>query len=100
MENTIKFAEHMAAIEQDMKSVHRRLDVLEGSTESIHALATSVASIATELKAMRKDVNNIDDRLEIVEEQPKKRYEAFIMAVISAVAGAAGGYILKSLGIF
>jgi len=99
MENTIRLSEHMAAVEQDLKSVHRRLESLEQSTNNIHSLATSVASIATELKAMRKDVNNIDDRLEIVEEQPKKRYEAFIMAVISAVAGAVGGYIIKSLGI-
>lgn len=100
MENTIKFAEHVAAIEQDMKSVHRRLDALENSTESVHALANSIVSMTAELKAMRKDVNNIDDRLEVVEEQPKKRYEAVITAVISAAAGAVVGYLLKSIGIF
>ena len=65
MENEVNIRERLAAIEQDGKSVHRRLDNLEGLVESVHI-------IATETKAMREDVNTLDSRVGEIESKPAK----------------------------
>ena len=75
-------------IEQDEKSVHRRLDNLEKLTESVHV-------IATEIKAMREDVNNLTVRVYDIENRPKKRFDAIIISSAAALIGAVFGYLLK-----
>lgn len=84
----IKIAERLAKLEQDQKSVHRRLDNLDRLTVSIH-------SIATEIKAMREDLNNIVARLDEIEHRPQKRLDVVITSSITAVIGAVIGYFLK-----
>ena len=78
----------MAKLEQDEKSVHRRLDNLEKLTESVHV-------IATELKAMREDVNSLTVRVYDIEHRPQKRIETIISSLITALIGAFFGYLLK-----
>ena len=90
--------ERLATLEQDEQSVHRRLDNLEKMVESIHNLANTCVELTAELKAMRKDVNEIDDRLGTVEEQPKKRYDTIITAILTAIVGGLIGYFFKSWG--
>jgi len=89
--------ERLATVEQDEKSMHRRLDNLERMVEGIHTLANTCVELAGELKAMRKDVNEIDDRLGVVEETPKKWYETAIKASITAIIGGIAGYFLSKL---
>ena len=79
--------ERLAAIEQDGKAVHRRLDNLEGLVESVHV-------IATETKAMRRDVNSLNDRLEEIESRPVKKFDTIINVVITAVISGVIGYII------
>lgn len=88
MESEAEIRERLAAIEQDCKSTHRRLDSLEQLTESVHI-------IATETKAMRGDVNDITSRVDEIERRPSKRYETAVAALITAVIGAVIGYFLK-----
>lgn len=83
-----KVIERIAVMEQDLKSIHRRINNLEELTESVHV-------IATELKAMRKDVNEIIERLNEIERKPVKRYETAITAAITAVISFIVGYFLK-----
>ena len=79
--------ERLAAIEQDGKAVHRRLDNLEGLVESVHV-------IATETKAMRRDVNSLNDRLEEIESRPVKKFDTIINVVITAVISGVIDYII------
>lgn len=88
MENALKQAEHMGAVEQDLKSVHRRLDNLEKLTESVY-------TIANEIKAMRADVNDITERVNEIEKRPRKWYDVIVTAVITTVVGIVIGYFLK-----
>lgn len=88
MENEAEIRERLAAIEQDCKSTHRRLDNLEQLTESVHI-------IATETKAMREDVNDITSRVDEIEKRPVRRYDTIITAIITAVIGIIVGYFLK-----
>ena len=84
----IKIFERIAALEQDEKSVHRRLDNLEKLVESVHV-------IATEVKAMRGDVNDITERVDDIEKIPQKRWDTTVVGVITAVIGGIVGYFLK-----
>ena len=86
MEQTIKTAERLATIEQDLKSMHRRMDNVEKLTECIH-------DMVTEIKAMRVDVNDVTDRVEEIEKKPVKRWESFITAIITGIAGLVIGYL-------
>ena len=80
--------ERLAKLEQDSKSVHHRLDNLEGLVESVHV-------IATETKAMREDVNSLTGRIEEIEQRPQRRYDTIITALITAVIGIIVGYFLQ-----
>lgn len=80
--------ERVAKLEQDSKSVHHRLDNLEGLVESVHV-------IATETKAMREDMNSLTGRIEEIEQRPQRRYDTVITALITAVIGIIVGYFLQ-----
>ena len=88
MEKEAELRERIATIEQDCKSIHRRLDNLEQLTASVH-------TIATEIKAMRENMNDITQRVDEIERKPTKRYETVVTALITAVIGAVIGYFLK-----
>lgn len=87
MENEIEIREHLSALEEHKKSVDRRLSNLEKLTESVHI-------IATETQAMRRDVNDMDERLSEVERKPQKRYDTIVTAFITALVGGLIGYFL------
>ena len=80
--------ERLAKLEQDSKSVHHRLDNLEGLVESVHV-------IATETKALREDMNSLTGRIEELEQRPQRRYDTVITALITAVIGIIVGYFLQ-----
>ncbi len=61
----------------------KRLDELEPKVENIHELATSVNALAIEVKAMREEMNKMENRIAIIEQKPNKRYEAVVMQIIS-----------------
>lgn len=88
MNEEIQIHTDIARHEQDLKSIHHRLDNLEKLIESVHI-------IATELKAMREDVNDITQRVDEIERRPQRRYDTLITAVITAVIGALVGYFIK-----
>ena len=87
MENEVNIRERLAVIEQDGKSVHRRLDNLEGLVESVHI-------IATETKAMREDVNTLDSRVGEIESKPVKRFDSIINMILTAIISGAVGYLM------
>ena len=90
MEDTIKMHERLSALEQDQKSTHRRLDNLEKLVESVHILAT-------EMKATREEVDNFGTRLDDIEKKPIKRYDTFVTACITTLAGGIMGYLVSYL---
>ena len=88
MEAEVEIRERLAKLEQDGSSVHRRLDNLEKLVESVH-------TIATEVKAMREDVNGITERVEDIEKRPGRHIETFIAAAITAVVAWLAGHFLQ-----
>jgi tetrahydromethanopterin S-methyltransferase subunit G len=82
----------LSILEQNGKSVNRRLENLEKLVESVHI-------IATETKAMRENINSIDDRVAAIEHKPQKRLDTIVTAVITAIIGACIGFIFAKIGL-
>lgn len=82
--------ERMTAAEQSLKSLHHRLDNYE-------RLAESVYTLATEVKAMRTDLDKVCDDVDELQQKPSKRMELIINTIITALASGFVGYILAGL---
>ncbi len=89
--------ERLTAGEQSIKSAHRRIDTLDKLADSVNKLAFSTSQIATETKALREDYAKADERIEELEQKPAKRYEAMLMAFLTAICSGIGGYFLALL---
>jgi DNA repair ATPase RecN len=108
--------ERMSKAEQDLKAVNRRLeagealmkadhdtlvrceqehDTFKRSISNIEKLTNGIHEMVSEVRAMRKDVNNIDERVAEIEKKPAKRWDTIVTATITAIVGVAIGYILK-----
>lgn len=87
MEHEAEIRERLASVEQDCRSINRRLSNLERLTESVH-------TIATETKAMRADVNDITARVDEIEKKPIKRYDTVITSIITTIIGAIIGALI------
>lgn len=100
MEDT-ELREKVAHIEEREKSNTKRIDNLENKVEDIHELASSVKLMASEMKAMREDVNSVDNRLKVVEEKPAKNWDSIkmyiITCIISLVIGTGGGALIAQI---
>ena len=91
MIDEVQVEHRLSLLEQDGKSVHRRLDNLEHLVESVHI-------IATETKAMREDLNNTVERVDEIERKPQKRYDTIVTAIITTIVGIVVGYFLGFFG--
>lgn len=80
------------------KSNTKRLDKLESKVEDIYELTLSVKEIAVEMKAMREDMNKIDDRVLAIESKPSKRLDGIIDKIIFTILGIIIAYIFSKLG--
>lgn len=79
--------ERLTAGEASIKSAHHRIDELQETHKAIKDLAIATAQIAAETKALREDYAKADERIEALEDKPIKRYETFITAIITGLAG-------------
>jgi uncharacterized protein YcfJ len=89
----------LVEVDQRSKSNTKRLDTVESRVEDIHNLTLSISQIATEVKAMREELNKVDKRLVTLEEKPSKRMDLIWGYIVSAIIGGLIGYILLKLGL-
>ena len=86
--------ERLTAVEQSLKSLHKRQDKSD-------ELVKSVYEMAVEMKSIREDLNDIKNDVEEVKQKPAKRWESVIAAIIGAFAGGLGtaliSFILKGI---
>ena len=76
----------------------KRLDKLESKVEDIYELTLSVKEIVVEMKAIREDMNKIDDRVLAIESKPSKRLDEIIDKIIFTILGIIIAYIFSKLG--
>lgn len=87
MEYEKEIFERITAVEQSVKSSHHRIDNIEKLTESVH-------TIAVEMKAMREDMNGLNERMAEIEKKPGKRLDSIINILLTVFISGVGGYLI------
>jgi len=82
-ENDVQVRERLTAVEQSLKSLHKRQDHSD-------ELIKSVYEMAVEVKNMRETLNNVVEQVEEVKNKPVKKWESVTAAIIGAIAGGIG----------
>ena len=87
-----EIVERITAVEQSVKSLHKRQDHSD-------QLVESVAKMASKMEHMSKELDDVAEKVNDLESKPAKRWESVIAAVIGAFAGGIGtaliGFIVK-----
>lgn len=76
-----------------------RIEKLEGESQAIHQLATSVSVMAEQLKNMTKSVTTLTSEVEELKDKPGKKWESLVDKIIWAVAGAVLAFLLAKIGL-
>lgn len=76
-----------------------RIKKLEEESGVLHQLATSVAVMAEQLKAMNASVSTLTNEVEEMREKPGKRWDAIIDKVVWAVLAAVIAFLLGRIGL-
>ena len=88
--NEKEIFERLTAVEQSLKSLHKRQDHSD-------ELIKSVYEMAVEVKNMRETLNNVVEQVEEVRNKPAKRWDSIVAALIGAFAGGLGTAIISLL---
>ena len=86
--NEQEIFERMTSVEQSVKSAHHRIDEVVENGKSI-------GEILVEMKYMRRDLNELLERVLVIEKRPSRRYDMIITALITAVIAAAVSFFVK-----
>lgn len=92
-------SELIVRVDESCKQAHKRLDTLENKVENIYELTASVKEIATEMKAMREDVSNIDSRVIAIEQKPAKNWENLIKTIVTRNCNCSSGLFFSKIRI-
>lgn len=76
-----------------------RIKKLEGESNVLHQLATSVAVMAEQMKSMNTKVGTLTEKVDEIEARPAKRWESVVAACISVLVGAVLGFALSRIGL-
>lgn len=86
--------EELIEFKERCKSNSKRIDELEIEVKENRELTVAVKEIATEMKHLREEQTNMNERLKVIEEKPSKNWDKVISTIIGTVVGAlAGGAI-------
>lgn len=101
-----EIAVKLAEIEHRACSNTRRVEKLELQTEAIQSLAMSVEIMVKEqshqteaIDRIEKNVEKLDNKVEILEHKPAKRWESVVEKVILLVVAAVVTYVLTKIGL-
>lgn len=76
-----------------------RIKKLEQEHTTLQQLATSVAVMAEQLKTMNTNVTSLNEKVDLLEKKPAKRWESIVEKVIWAVAAAVIAFMLGKMGL-
>lgn len=86
--------EELIEFKERCKSNSKRINELEIEVKENRELTVAVKEIATEMKHLREEQTNMNERLKVIEEKPSKNWDKVISTIIGTVVGAlAGGAI-------
>lgn len=85
-----EIVERITAVEQSVKSLHKRQDHSD-------QLVESVAKMASKMEHMSKELDDVAEKVNDLESKPAKRWESVIAAIIGAAAGSIGTALIGML---
>ena len=105
-EEKVEFEHRLTAAEHRGESNTRRVEKLELQTEAIQSLATSVEIMVKEqshqteaIDRIEKNVEKLDNKVEVLEHKPAKHWENVVTILITAVVTAIVTFCLSNLGL-
>lgn len=94
MEELTDLKVHMAQLETSMKQAFHMINEQKEEMKAIHTLAGSVEKLAFEMSQMRKDQNEIKDKVEEIEKKPLKTYDAVKLQIVISIVTAIVGFFI------
>ena len=105
-EEKVDFEHRLTKVEHRGESNTRRVEKLELQTEAIQSLAMSVEIMVKEqshqteaIKRIEKNVEKLDNKVDVLEQKPAKRWDGVVDKIILALVGGIAGYVLFKLGL-
>ena len=89
------FNEFAKRMDEEDKRQDARLEALEKNYGLVNNLYVSVERLATNMEAMAKELARQGDCLKTIESQPAKRWDLVVTSIITGIAGAVIGIMLK-----
>lgn len=90
----------VAEVEARAKSNTKRIDDLEDRQKNLDRIVGSIDVLANEQGHIKNDVTEIKADVKELTQKPMKRYDSIVNYIMTAVLGAAIGFLLKTIGIF
>ena len=92
------FDARVARIDDENDRQNQRIELLEKNSASLNDLVVSVKELAMSVKQMQEELKRQGQRLEAIEKEPAEKWKKFTWLIVTAVAGAALGFLLSKLG--
>lgn len=80
----------LTEVEQRARSNTHRLDDLEPIVKEIHNMSATLVEMTAEIKHTNRNVEEIKEKVEVMEQEPAKRWKNSTRAIFNAFLGAIG----------
>ena len=90
-----KVLENQARMEEQIKTLFRQQADIKELTETVQKLAVALEKQGMALQSTEKKVGEVKADVDEIKSKPAKRWDAIILAIISAVVG----FVLAKFGI-
>ncbi len=89
----------LTAVEQRSKSNTHRIEKLEGSTEAINRLATTMEVMVSKQEQVAETVEKLDEKVSAIESKPIRRFDGLVDKIVWSVCAAVLAYLLSKIGL-
>ena len=90
--------------EQRIKILERDVKALQDIRSELKAMSETLVELATEMKHTNEHLARNEEKINLIEDQPKMRMQQIITAIISALAGvlisATAGTLFEVIGLW
>lgn len=100
MDESITRAEHeefARRVDDEQKRQNRRIDLLEESVRQMQALTISVERMACSVQQMAGELKSQGERLDNLEEVPRKSWDRLKDGILGAIAAGIGVAIITAI---
>ena len=86
----LEHEKRLTETEQRSKSNSHRLDKLEPIVEEIHNMSETLVEMTVEMRHTNQNVKDIKEKVDVLEQEPAKKWKDSTKAIFNAFLGAMG----------